>query len=81
MKKAIFLLTLLFVCLAVIVSGCSMEPKGFVQDTRPGLPAYNSKAQVYRSVNVNGQMAWDDWDTFWLMDRPSTSSWLRTSRY
>jgi hypothetical protein len=76
MKKAI-LLTLMLVCLAVLAGGCSMEPKGFVQDTRPGMTNYEAHAREYRSVNVNGQMAWEDWDHFWMMERPSRENWLR----
>jgi hypothetical protein len=78
MKKATFLLTLVFVCLAVVVSGC-MEPKGFVQDTRPGLTNYDAHARIYRTANMNGQMAWEDWDHFWMLERPSRNSWLRSA--
>jgi hypothetical protein len=78
MKKATFLLTFVLVCLAVIVSGCNMEPKGFVQDTRPGMTNYDAHAREFRTVNVNGQMAWEDWDHLWMLERPSRNSWLRT---
>jgi hypothetical protein len=77
MKKANLLLTLLVVCIAVFVSGCSMEPKGFVQDTRPGLTNYEAHARIYRTVNMNGQMVWEDWDHFWMIERPSRLNKLR----
>ena len=77
MKKATFLLTLVFVCLLIIVSGCNMEPKGFVHDTRPGLTKYDAHARMYRTANLNTRMAWEDWDHFWMLERPSRNSWLR----
>ncbi|MDO8301855.1 MAG: hypothetical protein Q7T18_01300 [Sedimentisphaerales bacterium] len=77
MKKANLLLTLLAVCVAVFIGGCSMEPKGFVQDSRPGLTTYGSHARTYRTVNLNTQMAWEDWDHFWMFEKPSRANLLR----
>jgi hypothetical protein len=77
MKKTNLLLTLLVVCVAVFVSGCSMEPKGFVKDTRPGLTKYDTDARTYRSLKLDNQMIWEDWDHFWMVERPSRNNWLR----
>jgi hypothetical protein len=80
MKKVVFLL-MLFVCslaILLITGCCCSEPKGFVQDKRLGHTSYGACAREYRSINFNGQMAWDDFDYFWMIDRPSKLSWLRT---
>jgi hypothetical protein len=82
MKKAILLIALLLPL--VLFAGCNLgnnEPKRFVKDTRPGLNMYGARARVHRTIMDNGQMAWDDFDHFWMIDRPSTLNWLRTSRY
>ena len=76
MKKANLLLTLLAVCIGVFLIGC-MEPKGFVQDSRPGLTTYQGHERMYRTVNLDTQMAWEDWDHFWMIEKPSRNSWLR----
>jgi hypothetical protein len=77
MRKSEFLLALALLALVVFFSGCSMEPKGFVQDVRPGLTSYETTARMYRTCNFNGQMAWEDWDHFWMIEAPSTLDYLR----
>ena len=77
MKKANLLLTLLTVCVGVFLSGCNMEPKEVVHDSRPGLTTYGGHARMYRTVQLDTQMAWEDWDHFWMIEKPSRSSWLR----
>jgi hypothetical protein len=77
MKKVNLLLTLIVVCVVVFLSGCNMEPKGFVQDSRPGLTTYDGHARIYRTVELNSQMAWEDWDHFWMIEKPSRNNWLR----
>ena len=81
MKTAGLLLGVGLFFMLMVVSGCASEPKGFVQDVRPGRTSYDANARVHRMVNFNGQMAWDDFDHFWMIERPSRLNWLRTSRY
>ena len=76
MKKANLLLMLLVLCV-VFVGGCSMEPKGFVKDTRPGRTNYDAHARIYRSWKLDNQMMWEDWDHFWMVEKPNRTDWLR----
>jgi hypothetical protein len=82
MKMAGVLLTLTLLALAAL-SGCcnKIRPECFVKDARPGLTSYGAAARECRSIQINGQMAWDDFDHFWMIDRPSTLNWLRVNRY
>ena len=75
MKKAVCLSLLSVVFL---FGGCCPKmPAGFEKDKRPGIAKYDTKARVCRSVELNRQMLWEDWDHFWMTEKPNRCSWLR----
>jgi len=81
MKKASLLLTLAVLCVALCGCCKKLEERSFVNDARPGLTSYGAAARECRSIKMNGQMAWDDFDDFWMINSPSRLNWLRNSRY
>lgn len=75
MKNAV--LVIFLAAMSFIFVGCRQLPPGFVKDVRPGRTAFESCAEVYRSAEIGRQQFWDDWDRFWLLDKPSRLSELR----
>jgi len=75
MRKLFFALVL--AVLGLIFSGCATLPNGFVKDPIPGRASYERKARISRTVEIQRQQFWNDWDRFWLLERPSRLNELR----
>ena len=76
MKNAFFAIILTLI--GVVVIGCCSKPAGFQRDVRPGRTRFESKAEICRTVDIQRAQFWDDWDRFWLLDRPSRLNTLKT---
>ena len=77
MKKVNLWLAFVVLPALFLWGGCVSEPKGFVKDSRPGMTSYDAQARIYRSASLDMQMAWEDWDHFWMVEKPSRLNWLR----
>jgi hypothetical protein len=69
---------------AVVLGGCSSEPKSVSSswvrsNLTPELQSVAHSAEQRknmhaRTYDTNLRQVWDDWDTFWMIDRPTQMS-------
>jgi predicted small secreted protein len=74
---AIVLSCVLLVLATFVISGCCNLPEGFQKDSRPGMTSQDIADRNGRVLETDRQQFLDDFDHFWLLERPDRLSMLR----